>query len=153
MKLKKHAFIVLNFEKFWNRLCSQNRAGKANHSFVRRGTVGPKNTKQLFFYVTRPQKNIQGYAEFVERVTGNAKELWQSLGHESLLGSYDEYQDFLQGRKKVTFVRFKNLKEFPKPVSVEAWARIVGNGNLAQGGRYITKEMANRLLLEGGVEL
>jgi hypothetical protein len=64
-------------------------------SFVRRGTVGPKNAKHLFFYVTNPRKEIPGYADFIERVTGDAKELWVTLGHESLLTSYNEYQDFL----------------------------------------------------------
>ena len=106
-----------NLEKFWNRLCRQNRAGKTNHVFVRRGVVGPKSAKQLVFYVTHPRKDIRGYADFIERVTGDAEELWKSLGHESLMSSYDKYQDFLQGRKKATFIRFRNLKEFPKPVT------------------------------------
>jgi predicted transcriptional regulator len=143
----------LNFEKFWKRLCSQNRAGKANHAFVRRGKMGPKNTKKLFFYVTHPWKDIQGYADFVERIAGDAKDLWQSLGHESLLNSYDEYQDFLQGRQKATFVRFKNLKEFPKPVTAESWARILGKKRMPQIGMYITKKTAHQLLSAGGAEI
>jgi predicted transcriptional regulator len=149
--LEKYAFIVLNFEKYWNRLCNQNRAGKSNHAFVRRGAVGPKNAKQLFFYVTNPRKRIQGYAEFIERVTGDAEDLWETLGHESLLNSYDEYHDFLQGRKKVTFVRFKNLKELPKPVSAEAWAQIIGKERMPQIGLYITEGMAHQLIAAGGI--
>ena len=97
--MKKHAFIVLNLEKFWKRLCSQNRAGKFAHAFVRRGIVGPKNAKQLFFYVTHPHKDIRGYVDFVERVTGDAESLGKSLGHESLLNSYDEYNDFCREEK------------------------------------------------------
>ena len=150
--MEKYAFIVLNFEKFWKRLCSQNRAGKANHAFVRRGIMGPKNTEKLFFYVTHPRKYIQGYADFVERVTGAPKDLWESLGHESLLNSYDEYQDFLQGRKKATFVRFKNLKEFPKPVTAEIWTRVIGKKRMPQIGMYLTEKTAHQLLSEGGVE-
>jgi predicted transcriptional regulator len=150
--LEKYGFIVLNFEKFWKRLCSQNRAGKINHAFVRRGVMGPKNTEKLFFYVTHPQKNIQGYADFVERVTGTPQDLWQSLGHESLLNSYKEYQNFLQGRKKVTFVRFKNLKEFPKPVTAEAWKHIIGKKRMPQIGTYLTEKTAHQLLSEGGVK-
>jgi predicted transcriptional regulator len=150
--LKTYAFIVLNYEKFWKRLCSQNRTGKTNHAFVRRGTVGPKNAKHLFFYVTNPRKDIQGYADFIERVTGDAKELWVTLGHESLLNSYNEYQDFLEGRKKATFVRFNNLKELSKPVSAEVWKKIIGKERIPQKGLYITETISNQLLSYGGAK-
>jgi predicted transcriptional regulator len=148
--LKKHAFIVLNLEKFWKRLCSQNRAGKSAHAFVRRDVVGPKNAKQLFFYLTHPHKDIRGYADFVERVTGDAKDLWKSLGHESLLSSYDEYNDFLQGRKKATFIRFRNLKEFPKPVTTKVMAQIIGKEKMPQMGLYLTERVSHQLISEGG---
>jgi len=150
--LKKYAFIVLNLEKFWKRLCSQNRAGKSAHVFVRRGVVGPKNAKQLFFYVTHPHKDIRGYADFVERVTGNAKDLWKSFGHESLLNSYDEYNDFLQGRKKATFIRFRNLRELPTPVTTKRLSQIIGKVRMPQQGLYLTERMAHRLISEGSAE-
>ena len=114
--------------------------------------MGPKNTKHLFFYVTHPHKDIRGYADFVERITGNAKDLWKSLGHESLLSSYDEYNDFLQGRKKATFVRFRNLKEFPKPIDTKSLAQIIGKERMPQQGMYITEKMAQQLLYAGGTE-
>jgi predicted transcriptional regulator len=151
--LDKYAFIVLNYEHFWNRLCKQNREGKNDHSFVRRGIQGPINTKQLFFYVTHPKKEILGYADFVKRKAGDAKDLWSSLGHESLLNSYDEYQNFLQGRKKSTFIRFKNLKEFPKPIKKEAWAQIIGKNRMPQIGMYITEKMVQQLLVQGGATI
>ncbi|MQY62381.1 hypothetical protein GH146_03740 [archaeon] len=150
--MKRHAFVVLSLEKFWKRMCSQNRADKPVHAFVRRGIVGPKNAKQLFFYVTHPRKDIQGYADFIERVTGDAKDLWESLGHESLLSSYEEYQDFLQGRKKATFIRFRNLKELPNPVTTKAMAQIIGKERMPQMGMYITEKMAQQLISEGGAE-
>ncbi len=150
--MKNYAYVVLNLEKFWKRLCSQNRAGKSAHAFVRRGAVGPKNTKHLFFYVTHPHKDIRGYADFVERVTGNAKDLWKALGHESLLNSYDEYNDFLQGRKKATFVRFRNLKEFPKSIDTKTLAQIIGKERMPQQGMYITEKMAQQLIYAGGAE-
>jgi len=143
--LKKYAFVVLSLEKFWKRLCSQNRAGKQVHAFVRRGIVGPKNAKQLLFYVTHPRKDIQGYADFIERVTGDAKDIWESFGHESLLSSYDEYQDFLQGRKKATFIRFRNLKELPNPVTTKAIAQIIGKERMPQMGMYITEKIRKAL--------
>jgi len=151
--LQKYAFIVLNLEKFWNRLCRQNKAGKQNHAFVRRGVVGPKKAQKLFFYVTHPVKEIQGYADFVERVTGGSKDLWESFGDESLLCSYDEYTDFLQGRKTATFIRFTNLKTFPKPVPSKVILSIIGKQRMSQMGMYLTEKMANQLLSEGGVQL
>ncbi len=150
--MKQYAFIVLNLEKFWNRLRGQNRAGKHVHAFIRRGVVGPKNAKLLFFYVTHPRKEIQGYADFIERITGDAKKLWESLGHETLLSSYDEYQDFLQGRKKATFIRFRNLKELPKPVTTKAMAQIIGKEKMPQMGIYLTETMAHQLITEGSAE-
>ena len=113
--------------------------------------MGPKNTQKLFFYVTHPRKEIQGYADFVERVTDNAKDLWEYLGHESLLCSYDEYQEFLLRRTRATFVRFKNLKEFPKPVKQETWKSIIGKTRIPQMGMYLTEKMANQLLSAGGI--
>jgi predicted transcriptional regulator len=144
--VKKFAFIALNYSNYWERLCDQNRSGKNNHSFVRRGTVGPKSAKILFFYVTNPKKDIRGFAYFVERKTGDAKYLWNSLGHESLLSNYDEYQKFLLGRKTATFVRFKNLKEFSIPISEKSWKKIIKKTRIPQGGMYINREMAKELL-------
>jgi predicted transcriptional regulator len=152
-EMEKYAYIVLNFEKFWKRLCSQNRTGKSVHAFVRRGIMGPRKTKKLFFYVTHPRKEIQGYADFVERVTGNAKDLWKAFGHESLLNSYDEYNDFLQGRRKATFIRFRNLKELPKPLKAKTFAQIIGRKRMPQQGMYITEEMTQQLLAAGGAEI
>jgi predicted transcriptional regulator len=136
--LKWYAFTVLNLKIFCKRICSQNRAGKLVHAFVRRGIVGPKNAKQIFFYVTHPRKDIQGYAKFIKRKTGDVKHLWKTLGHESLLSSYDEYLDFLPGRKKATFIRFRNIREFLKPVTAQAVAQIVGKEKMPQMGIYNT---------------
>jgi len=142
----------LNLEKFWKRLCSQNRAGKHAHAFIRRGVVGPKNAKLLFFYVTHPHKDIRGFADFVERVTGDAEDLWKSLGNESLLNS-DEYKDFLQGRKKSTFIRFRNLRELPTPVTTKRLSQIIGKEKMPQMGLYLTEKMANQLISAGGAEI
>ena len=151
--MKRYAFIVLNLEKFWKRLCSQNRAGKSAHAFVRRGVVGPKNAKLLFFYVIHPHKDIRGFADFIERFTGDAENLWKSLGHESLLNSYNEYKDFLQGRKKATFIRFRNLHEFPNPVTTKVLSQVVGIERMPQMGLYLTERMANQLISAGGAEI
>lgn len=143
----------MNLEKFWKRLCSQNRADKHAHSFIRRGVVGPKNAKLLFFYVTHPHKDIRGFADFIERVTGDAEDLWKSLGHESLLNSYDEYKDFLQGRKKATFIRFRNLRELPTRITTKVLSQVTGIEKMPQMGLYLTEKMAHQLILEGGAEI
>jgi predicted transcriptional regulator len=139
----------LNLEKFWNRLCNNKRAGKPVYAFVRRWVVGPKNAKILFFYMTHPRKDIRGFADFIERVTGDAKDLWKSLGHESLLNSYEEYLNFLQGRKKATFIRFRNLREFPNPVPAKIISQVIGIERNLRMGLYLTEKITNKLMLEG----
>jgi len=103
--------------------------------------------------VIHPHKDIRGFADFVERVTGDAENLWKSLGHESLLNSYDEYYDFLQGRKKATFIRFRNLKEFPQTVTTKTMAQIIGKERMPQMGLYLTERIAHRLISAGGAEI
>ncbi len=144
--MERYAFILLNFEKFWNRLCKQNRAGKTVHVFVRRGLVGPKNAKLLLFYVTHPHKEIRGVGEFIERVTGNATDLWRTYRHESLLKSYEEYMDFMQGRRKATFIRFRNLCELSAPIQANVISQVIGIKRMPRMGTYITKEMVDQLI-------
>jgi predicted transcriptional regulator len=144
--LERYAFIILNIEKFWNRLCNQNRAGKTVHVFVRRGLVGPKNAKLLLFYVTHPHKEIRGVGEFIERITGDTTDLWKTYGHESLLRSYEEYMDFMQGRRKATFIRFKNLRELSTPIRANVISQVTGIRRIPRMGKYITKEMAHQLI-------
>ncbi|MDH5389614.1 MAG: hypothetical protein OEX10_00475 [Candidatus Bathyarchaeota archaeon] len=144
--MERYAFIILSIEKFWNRLCNQNRAGKTVHVFVRRGLVGPKNAKLLLFYVTHPHKEIRGVGEFIERITGDTKDLWKTYGHESLLRSYEEYMDFMQGRRKATFIRFKNLRELSTPIRANVISQVTGIRRIPRMGKYITKEMAHQLI-------
>jgi len=144
--LERYAYVLLNIEKYWNRLCDQNRAGKNVYAFIRRGLVGPKKAKLLLFYVTHPHKEIRGVGDFIERITGDADDLWNAYGHESLLESYEEYMDFLQGRTKVTFIRFKNLRVLAAPVPASVISQVTGIGIMPRMGKYITKEMAHRLI-------
>ena len=116
------------------------------HAFVRRGLVGPKNVKLLLFYVTHPHKEIRGVGEFIERITGDAKDLWKTYGHESLLRSYEEYMDFMQGRRKATFIRFKNLRELPTPIPANVISQVTGMRRMSRMGKYITKEMVHQLI-------
>jgi len=143
---KRYAYILMDNEKWWNRLCNQNRAGKKLHAFVRKSAVGPKNAKILVFYVTHPFKEIRGYGEFVERIVGDAEELWNTYGSETCLKSYKEYKDFLQGRSEATFIRFKNLRELSPSISASVIYQIIGIRKMPQGGRYINKKTAHELI-------
>ncbi|RLI44983.1 hypothetical protein DRO69_06155 [Candidatus Bathyarchaeota archaeon] len=145
---ERYAFILLNNEKFWNQLCHQKRAGKVLHAFVRRGKVGPKKAKLLLFYVNHPAKEIRGIADFIERVTGDTDDLWNTYGNESCLKSYEEYLNFLQGRPKATFIRFKNLRELPVPISARVISKVTGIGRMPRSGKYLNKKTVNQLIHE-----
>jgi len=143
---ERYAFILLNKKKFWNRLCRQNKSGKTLHVFVRRGKVGPKKAELILFYVNHPVKQIRGVAEFIERIIGDADYLWNAYGNESCLKSYEEYVDFLQGRPKATFIRFKNLRELSVPIPASAISKVIGIGRMPRSGKYINKKTVNQLI-------
>lgn len=141
-----YAYILLSNVKFWNRLCNRHKAGKISHAFVRKGAVGPKNTQLLFFYVSSPQKELGGIAEFVERVTGRTEELWHMHGEETCLESFEEYLDFMQGRGKATFIRFKNFRELNPPISLKKLCEVLGVKRLSRAGKYLSREDVNELM-------
>lgn len=143
---KRYAYILLATEKWWKRLCSQKKAGKNLQAFVRKGLVGPKDANLILFYVTHPFKEIRGFADFVERVTGDVHDLWNSYGHEASLESYEEYLDFLQGRQKASFIRFKNLHELSRPIPTSTVSKLLGKSRMPRSGTYINKEMAHELI-------
>lgn len=143
---ERYAYILLNYQKFWKRVCSQSRAGKTLHAFVRRGKVGPKKTKLILFYVNHPSSKIRGFGEFIERITGEADDLWNAYGTETCLESYEEYADFLQGRQKATIIRFKNLRELPVPISASVISKVAGIGRMPRSGKYLNKKTVNQLI-------
>ncbi len=144
--IERYGYILLANEKWWKRLCSQNRAGKTIQAFVRRGLVGPKNTKLILFYVTHPLREIRGYATFIQRVTGDARDLWNIYSHEASLKSYREYLDLLQGRLKASFIRFKDLHELSTPIPARTISQLTGIERMPRSGTYISKEMAHELV-------
>ncbi|HVP41570.1 MAG TPA: hypothetical protein VMS95_06425 [Candidatus Krumholzibacteriaceae bacterium] len=139
-----HAYVLLEAEKWWNKRRDQRKAGKTEQAFVRQGKVGPLSAELLFFYVKHPVREIRGKAEFVERVVGNADELWNKYGAETVFESHDEYRKFLDGREKTTFIRFKNLQELTQPVSAKSFLeKTSGSAMFPRSGRYIGKELAS----------
>jgi len=143
---ERFAYILLSNEKWWNRICGQKSVGKTSHAFVRRGIVGPQRTELILFYVTYPSKEIRGFGEFVERATGNARALWKNYGQETCLNSFEEYLAFLEGRTRVTFIRFRGLHLLDTPISANTISQITGINRMPRSGRYINKETAHRLI-------
>jgi len=143
---EKYAFLLVTDVKWWNRLCDRNHEGKRIHAFVRKSLVGPKKATLLLFYVKYPAKEVRGIGEFIERVAGNAEELWSKHGVETCLESHSEYKEFMQGREKATFIRFKNLRQLPTAMPFETLAKRVGVARVPRGGKYLSKEIVNQLL-------
>lgn len=139
-----YAYILLEDEKWWNKRLEQRKAGKTQQVFVRQGNVGPLNAEQLFFYVKSPVQEIRGRAEFVERVMGNAEELWNKYGAETVFESYNQFRQFLDGRQRTTFIRFKNLQDLTQPVPAKVFLEKTSGGAMfPRSGRYIGKDLAS----------
>ena len=141
-----YGYILLSDVKWWNKLC-ERRERKFN-SFVRRNKVGPLETKKLLFYVKRPLMQLRGVADFLERLTGDYKELWRSYGAETCLKSFHEYINFLKGRRTVTFIRFTNFRELENPVPVNVLRNILVVKRMPQGGKYVDEETVKVLVGE-----
>jgi predicted transcriptional regulator len=149
MPEEHYGYILVEHEKWWNSRHDKNRKSVNTQVFVRRGLVGPKETKKLLFYVKLPVGEIRGYSDFLERITGNADDLWNRYGSETVFESRDQYDSFIDGRNKVTFVRFKDLQELKKPVSWNDLSEVLRIKKMPNGGRYLSRETMNSLLKMG----
>lgn len=146
MHAEHYGYILVEREKWWNSRHDKNRKSVNTQVFVRRGLVGPKEAQKLLFYVKLPVGEIRGYGDFLERITGTADDLWNRYGSETVFESRDQYDSFIEGRNKVTFVRFKNLQELEKPVSWKDLSAVLGIKKMPNGGRYLSRETVNSLL-------
>jgi len=142
---ERYAFVIMIKEKWWNKFLRLNKSGKTNHSYVQRGFGPPKDGKLIFFYVVKPVGEIQGYAEFKERVVGVTEAMWKEYGSESC-ASQDQYDDLLRGVGKVSFIRFTNLHEASKPIRLRDILAFLGVKRLPRRGFYINKELADTLI-------
>ncbi|MCW3995097.1 MAG: hypothetical protein NWE98_02965 [Candidatus Bathyarchaeota archaeon] len=145
MTSEHFAYILTVDEKYWSRLSQRNTAETVAHVFVRKNQVAPKDAEQLLFYVTR-KSQVLGTADFLERLKGNYRDLWEKFGADSCFESFEEYRSFVDGRDMVTFIRFSNLKEVSNPVSKEELAKLLGPLSRFRLGRYIDKETAAQLV-------
>ncbi len=144
--MPKYAYLLLTKEKWWNKRLAQSRAGKDVQVFVRKSTVGPKDAELLLFYVNHHVQEVRGTGDFEERIVGETEALWRKYGEETVFESHDEYLDFLQGRKKATFVRFRNLRELEPPISLGKVLQAAGVARLPRNGKYLSGETVNKLL-------
>jgi len=140
-----YAYILTVDEKYWSRLRQRGEELHSSHVFVRKNQVAPKQVDKLLFYITR-KKQIQGTADFVERLTGNYDDLWEKFGDETYFESFDEYKKFTDGRRKVTFIRFRNLTQIIDPKPTEELVKVVGTLDRFGLGQYVDAETVMELV-------
>ena len=142
----KHAFVIMIQDKWWSEFCKSNHSGKRTRSYVRLGLAPPKEASLLLFYVTKPVGQITGYAEFIERRVADPETLWQEYGCETVLDSREKYAEFVGDRRRVSFIRFKNLHEATKPIPLSNILLFLGIKRLARIGFYLDKETTDELI-------
>jgi len=141
-----YAFVLMTKEKYWTKFRERSQQGKKTHSFVLRGAAPPKHVHILFFYVSNPEKAVDGYAEFIERKIGVPEEVWNEYGNESVLESKESYEEFIGKPQQVSFIRFKNLKTAVNPVSLDKLRMLRGVKMLSRKGYYVDKDMAEKFI-------
>ncbi len=126
MENNHYGFVLVINGKYWSHICqSQSQAHKISY-FVRTGAVGPKQTEKLLFYVTK-RMQVLGAADFVERIVGDREDLWEKFGAESFFSSADEYRAFAGASRKMTFIHFKNLTDYPNPKPKNDVTKVFGS--------------------------
>jgi predicted transcriptional regulator len=133
-------------DKWWQGFCHRQDEGKQTHSYVQRGAGAPKETNLILFYVAKPESAIKGYAEFIERKTGDAEEIWKTHGKESVLKSKDKFKAFIGDSEKVSFIRFKELRTASEPLPLKNVLLFLGLKRLSRKGFYVDKGTADRLI-------
>jgi hypothetical protein len=142
----RFGYVLTIEERYWNRFNRLNKAGKTTHAYVSSGDFLADDVKLIFFYSVQPFKEILGFADFIQRLVGPPKELWDSYGSETCLNSYEEYVGLTWGKQKVTFIRFRNLSDTSKAVSFEQISGILQIERMPQVGMYAGKSQAEKLI-------
>jgi len=143
---ENYAFVMMIKDKWWREFCRVKSEGRDVYSYVEGGWAPPRGASLIFFYVTKPARQIAAYAEFIERKVGDAKRLWKEHGPESVLSSEEKYLEFVKGKERVSFIRFKNLKEATEPIPLDKILALLGLRRLSRKGFYVDKEAANDML-------
>jgi predicted transcriptional regulator len=143
---EKYAFVMMIQEKWWRGFCQCQREGKETQSYVQGGWAPPKETSLLLFYVTKPVGQVAGSAEFIERKVGDAADVWNEHGDESVLQTRERYEEFVGDKERVSFIRFKNLREASEPIPLKNVLMFLGLKRLSRKGFYVDKETADELI-------
>jgi predicted transcriptional regulator len=142
----KYAFVMMIQSRWWNEF-RFHQSGQMQ-TYVQKGLAPPKKASLILFYVTKPVGEIAGYAEFVERRTGDAERLWKEYGRESVLYPKQKYEELVGDKKEVSFIRFKNLHIATKPIPLSNILLFLGVKRLARKGFYLDKETAEELIAQ-----
>ena len=143
----KYGFVIMIQDKWWQGFLRKRNSGARIMSYVRTGAAAPEEASMLLFYVTKPIGELAGHAEFIERKVGEPKEMWKDYGQESTLDSKQQYEQLLQDQRKVSFIRFKNLREASKPIPLSNLRMLLGQRRLSRKGFYLGKGTTDELIL------
>jgi hypothetical protein len=94
----------------------------------------------------KPVGEIAGYAEFIERKTGEADAVWNEFGNESVMTSKQQYEGLLGARRRVSFIRVRKLHEASKPIALNNLLLLLGVKRLSRKGFYVNRETADKLI-------
>ena len=144
---RKYAYVMMIRDKWWNEFHRRLHAGKQVHSYVRVGLAPPRDAKLIFFYLVKPVGEIVAYADFIERKAGDSEEMWMNYGGESALKTKEQYEEFVGGKKEVSFIRFRNLQEAANPIGLNDFLMLLGMKRLSRKGFYVDKEVADKLVM------
>jgi len=141
----KYAFVIMIQDRWWREFLRRKQQGKRTHSYVQKGLAPPKYGSVILFYVTKPVGEMAGYAEFIERQAGNAEKMWEEYGHESVLKSKEQFEEFIGGRSEASFIRFKNLNKASKPIPLTNLLVLLSVKRLSRRGFYVDRKTADKL--------
>jgi predicted transcriptional regulator len=133
-------------DRWWQQFLRNNRQGSKVHSYVRTGAAPPKDASMMLFYVTKPVGEMAGYAEFIERKVGEPMEMWKQHGKESAISSREGYEEFIGNSSKVSFIRFKNLREAANPILLKELLMLLDVKRLARNGFYTDQKLTDKLV-------
>lgn len=139
-----YGFILISDVKWWEKSAKEQKATTV--FMLAAKSCGALYAEKLLFYVKRPFMQIRGVADFLKRVAGDAKELWEKYGDKTCLESFEEYVKFLGGKEKATFIRFTNFQELETPVSMDLLKKVLRVSKIPRGGKYISCEAVNQLI-------
>ena len=143
---ERYGYVLTIEERYWNRLCKQNEAGKAQQAYVSSGDILRDHVKVIFFYSVRPFSQILGYADLIERKTGDPAKLWTDHEHETIFKSFEEYQLVTRGKPRVSLIRFQNFHQGSEVIPLEEFSAILGAERMSQTGMYVDKTQAMKLI-------